>query len=90
MVAGSSLKVAVTAEAIVGLSSTRGFGRMLWGPTKYSGFTARMLWSMFAHCAVQIIDPQCLLRLNVIESNLVGLDVSFPADFLGKNHEGSK
>ena len=42
------------------------------------------------HCAVQIIDPQCLSRLNVIEGNLVGFDVGFPADFLVKNHEGSK
>ena len=43
-----------------------------------------------AHCAVQIIDPQCLSRLNVIEGNLVRLDVGFSTDLLVRNHEGSK
>ena len=42
------------------------------------------------HFTVQIVDPQHLLRLDVIESNLVGLDLSFPTDFLVENHEGLK
>ena len=45
---------------------------------------------VITHCAVQVIDPQHLPRLDVIEGDPVGLDVSFPADFFVKNHEGSK
>ena len=40
--------------------------------------------------SVQVVYPQCLSRLNVIESDLVRLDVSLPPDLLVQYHEGSK